>query len=49
MSARTDRFTTLSIKESTKSRLETLRPYSSMSWSEFAEELADVYEENQER
>lgn len=41
----TDRFTTLPVRESTKARLESLRPFQSMSWTEFAEVLADAYEE----
>ena len=39
--------TTLSLRRNVKSRLESLKPYDSMSWTEFVEELADVYEETQ--
>jgi hypothetical protein len=44
----TDRFTSLPVRESTKERLESLRPFRSMSWSEFAEVLADAYEDQHE-
>jgi predicted CopG family antitoxin len=36
--------TTLSVHRDVHSRLETLKPYESMSYSEFLDELADVYE-----
>lgn len=41
------KYTTVTLNRGIKSRLESLKPYDSMSWSEFAEELADVYEERQ--
>lgn len=41
-----DGFTTLCLRRGVKSRLESLKPYESMSWTEFADELADTYEEN---
>lgn len=36
--------TTVALDREAKQRLETLRPYESMSWREFSLELADVYE-----
>lgn len=39
--------TTLSVRRETKSRLESLRPYDSLSWTEFVEKLADIYEERE--
>jgi hypothetical protein len=42
-----DGFTTFCIRRSTKARLESLKPYDSMSWDEFAGELGDVYESRQ--
>ena len=44
MSESPAQFTSVSVHTEVKSRLEELKPYDSMSWSEFAEELADVYE-----
>lgn len=40
-------FTTISLDTGVKSRLEELKPYDSMSWTEFVEELADTYEDTQ--
>jgi len=42
-----DEFTTLCLRRGVKERLETLKPYESVSWTEFAHELADVYEKNE--
>ncbi len=38
-------FTSLPVRKRTKERLESLKPFDSLSWDEFAEELADTYEE----
>lgn len=40
-----DSFSTLPLRRRTKERLESLKPFESLSWTEFAEELADAYEE----
>ena len=39
-------YTTLSVAKSTHSRLTALKPYSSMSFTELLEEMADCYENN---
>lgn len=47
MSAETDtprKTTTVSLHRDVHSRLESLKPYESMSYSEFLDELADAYE-----
>ena len=36
--------TTVGLKQSTKRRLEALKPYDSMSYDELLSEMADVYE-----
>lgn len=41
--------TTVEIKRNLHQRLEGLRPYDSMSWHEFIEEMADVYEHERSR
>lgn len=49
MSAETDtarETTTVSVHKDVHERLKTLRPYDSMSHSDFIDLLADVYEEN---
>lgn len=40
-------FTSICIRRRTKQRLESLRPYESLSWTEFIDELADNYEARQ--
>lgn len=40
-------YTSLCVQRSVKSRLESLKPFDSLSWNDFLDELADVYEENQ--
>lgn len=40
--------TTVSVRRDVKARLESLKPYESMSWTEFVEELADHYEGTRE-
>lgn len=40
-------YSTLSLRKEAKARLESLKPYDSMSWTEFCKELADVYEESE--
>jgi len=42
-----DPFTSLGVRESTAGRLDDLKPYESMSWDEWVNELADVYEKRQ--
>lgn len=42
-----DPFTTVPLRESDKERLKRARPYDSMSWGEFINELVDTYEEKQ--
>ena len=43
----TDEFTTLCVRRSTKDRLNSLKPFDSMSWDEFTRELADNYEKEE--
>lgn len=40
-----DGYTTVCVRKSTKQRLESLKPFESISWTEFFEELAEGYEE----
>lgn len=42
-----DQFTTLCLRRGTKERLESLKPFESMSYDEFAQHLADVFEEHE--
>jgi len=37
-------FTTLCIRKSTKDRLESIKPFESLSWDEFIENMADSYD-----
>lgn len=43
----TSQRTSLGLREKTRQRLETLKPYESISWDEFLNELADTYEEHE--
>lgn len=39
--------TSIGCRRSTVQRLEEIRPFESMSWNEFLQHLADVYEEHE--
>lgn len=43
-----DGFTTVCVRKSTKRRLESLKPFESLSWTEFMEEMAETYEDTGE-
>lgn len=40
-------YTTISVHEETRDRVKKLKPFDSMSYNEFLQEMADVYEEEQ--
>lgn len=46
--AKADGFTTFCLRQSTKRRLDSLKPFESMSYDEFAQHLADIYEEHED-
>lgn len=45
MASEAKTFTTVSVTEEVRKRLESLKPFSSMSYSEFLSHMADHYEE----